>query len=69
MPDIEPRLLPALEQLTEHQRVSVVLTCGFGWTQSDVAELLEISPSSVRTHQARALARLAEVLEVSRHGD
>ena len=69
MPDIEPRLLPALEQLTEHQRVSVVLTCAFGWQQSEVAELLELSPSSVRTHQARALAKLAEILEVSRHGD
>lgn len=67
--DFEPRLLPALERLTEHQRVTVVLTCAYGWLQSEVAELLDISPSSVRTHQARALAKLADELEASRHGD
>ena len=67
--EFEPRLLPALERLTEHQRVTVVLTVAYGWLQSEVAELLEISPSSVRTHQARALAKLAEELEVSPHGD
>ncbi len=69
LPDFEPRLLPALESLTEHQRVTVVLTCGYGWQQSEVAELLDISPSSVRTHQTRALAKLADALEVSRHGE
>jgi len=69
LPDFEPQLLPALERLTEHQRVTVVLTCAFGWQQSEVAELLGISPSSVRTHQARALAKLAEQLEVSPHAD
>jgi RNA polymerase sigma factor (sigma-70 family) len=67
--DFEPRLLPALERLSEHQRVAVVLTCAYGWLQSEVAELLDISPSSVRTHQARALAKLAEELEVTQHGD
>jgi RNA polymerase sigma-70 factor (ECF subfamily) len=64
--DFEPRLLPALEHLTEHQRVTVVLVCAFGWLQSEVAGLLEISHSSVRTHLARALAKLGEELEVSR---
>src|SRR5262245_13793391 len=42
LPEFEPRLLPALEHLTEHQRVTVVLTCAYGWQQSEVAELLEI---------------------------
>ena len=65
----EPRLIPALERLSEHQRVVVVLTCAYGWLQSEVAELLEISSSSVRTHQSRALTKLAQELEVSRHGD
>ncbi len=64
----EPKLIPALEQLTEHQRVVVVLTCAYGWLQSEVADLLDISPSSVRTHQTRALEKLAEQLEVTRHG-
>jgi DNA-directed RNA polymerase specialized sigma24 family protein len=65
----EPQLIPALERLTEHQRVVVVLTCAYGWHQSEVAELLDISCSSVRTHQSRALAKLAEELEMTRHGD
>jgi DNA-directed RNA polymerase specialized sigma24 family protein len=65
----EPRLIPALERLSEQQRVVVVLTCAYGWLHSEVAELLEISASSVRTHQTRALAKLAQELEVSRHGD
>ncbi len=67
--EFEPRLLPALERLSEMQRVVVVLTCAYGWRQAEVAELLEIAPSSVRTHQARALERLADELKVNRHGD
>ena len=69
VPDFEPRLVPALERLSEQQRVTVVLTCAYGWLQSEVAELLEVSASSVRTHLARALAKLAEELEVTSHGD
>ena len=67
--DFEPRLLPALERLSEHQRVVVVLTCAYGWRHAEVAELLSISSSSVRTHAARALDKLAEELKVSRHGN
>lgn len=64
LPDFEPGLLPALEELSEPQRVSVVLVHGFGWTQADVAELLDVSPSTVRTHTARALTKLQAALEV-----
>ena len=67
--EFEPRLLPALERLSEMQRVVVVLTSAYGWQQAEVAALLEITPSSVRTHQARALERLADELKVNRHGD
>ncbi len=67
--DFEPGLLPALERLSEHQRVVVVLTCAYRWHQAEVAELLSISPSSVRTHLARALDKLADELKVSRHGN
>jgi RNA polymerase sigma-70 factor (ECF subfamily) len=67
--EFEPGLAPALERLSEHQRVVVMLTCGYGWQQAEVAELLSISPSSVRTHLARALDRLADELKVSRHGN
>ncbi len=67
--DFEPRLLPALEELTETQRTCVVMVHAYGWGQTEVAELLEISPSSVRTHIARALDRLQRALEVSNHAE
>jgi DNA-directed RNA polymerase specialized sigma24 family protein len=69
LPDIEPRLVPALEALTEPQRVCVVMVHAYGWGHTDVAEVLEISPSSVRTHVSRALANLHEALEGTRHGE
>lgn len=67
LPDLEPGLLPALEDLTETQRVVVVLVVGLQWRQSEVAELLDISHSSVRTHLERAMTHLRESLEAPRH--
>lgn len=64
LPDFEPGLIPALEALSEHQRIAVVLVHGFGWSLVDVAELLDISPSTIRTHLSRALQRLQAALEV-----
>jgi DNA-directed RNA polymerase specialized sigma24 family protein len=68
LPDIEPGLVPALEALSEQQRVVVVLVAGLQWRQSEVAELLEISHASVRTHLERGLAHLRRELEGARHG-
>ncbi len=67
--DFEPGLVPALGQLTESQRVCVMLIHGFGWSQAEVADLLEVSPSSVRTHLARALTSLRDDLKVVSGGD
>ncbi|MEM9132260.1 MAG: sigma-70 family RNA polymerase sigma factor [Actinomycetota bacterium] len=67
LPHFEPGLLPALEELSESQRVAVVLVHGFGWTQAEVAELLDVSPSTIRTHIARALTKLQSALEVEPH--
>ena len=67
--DFEPRLLPALEELSEAQRVCVVMVHAYAWGQTEVAELLDVSPSTVRTHIARALDRLQQALEVSHHAD
>ncbi len=64
-PDVEPGLLPALARLSAKQRTVVVLVHGFGWSQADVAELLEINPSTVREHLGRALSRLRDELEVT----
>jgi hypothetical protein len=62
-PRVEPGLLPALSRLPEQQRTVVVLVHGFSWRQSEVAELMGISPSTVREHLQRALGRLRHELE------
>lgn len=68
MPDIEPGLVPALEALSDQQRVVVVMVHAFGWPQAAVAELLEISPSTVAEHLRRGMASLRRSLEVASHG-
>lgn len=68
LPDVSPELVPALEELSEQQRVVVVLVAGLQWRQREVAELLELSESTVRTHLRRGLAHLRSVLEGAAHG-
>lgn len=62
---VEPGLRPAIASLSEMQRIVVVLVHGFEWTLSEVAELLDVSKSTVQTHLDRGLARLRAELEVS----
>jgi DNA-directed RNA polymerase specialized sigma24 family protein len=64
-PLVEPGLPAALAVLTNRQRVSVMLVHGAGWTLSETAELLGISPGSVYRHVERALDRLRKSLEVT----
>lgn len=64
-PEIEPSLIPALDRLTEQQRTVVVLVHAFGWTQADVSDLLEVSPSTVADHLRRAISHLRSELEVT----
>jgi DNA-directed RNA polymerase specialized sigma24 family protein len=63
IPWIEPALDGALRDLTEQQRVAVVLVHAFGWTASEVAELLGVKTTTVQTHVERGLARLRTSLE------
>lgn len=65
LPEFEPGLAPALESLTEPQRVGVVLVHALGWTQREAAELLEVDVSTLRTHIARAMIKLRTALEVN----
>ena len=58
MPWIEPGLPDAVAELSERQRVIVVLVHAFGWKQTDVAEFLGLSHGSVQKHVERALDRL-----------
>jgi DNA-directed RNA polymerase specialized sigma24 family protein len=63
-PWVEPSLLPALSELTDRQRVAVVLVHGFGWTHREVAELTGVAVTSVQNHVERGLEKLRAALEV-----
>ena len=63
----EPALEPSLGQLTQPQRVAVVLICGFQWTHQEVAELLDVQRSTVQNHLERGLSKLRALLEVETH--
>lgn len=65
LPAFEPGLAPALESLSEPQRVSVVTVHALGWTLREAAELLDVDVSTVRTHIARAMTKLRTALEVT----
>lgn len=64
-PWIEPELAGALAELTERQRIAVVLVHGYEWTFAEVADLLGVSVPTVQKHLERALKRLRFRLEVS----
>lgn len=63
LPEVDPGLVPALERLSEQQRTVVLLVVGLQWRQSEVAELLEVSQSTVKTHLDRGLAQLRSIME------
>jgi RNA polymerase sigma factor (sigma-70 family) len=60
-----PELPGALEGLSKHQRVAVVLIHGLGYSEREVADLLGLSRWSVRTHAERGLGRLRSALGVT----
>jgi DNA-directed RNA polymerase specialized sigma24 family protein len=63
-PWVEPALGASLAQLSERQRLAVVLVHGYGWTLREVAELTGTAPTSVQNHVERGLARLRVAMEV-----
>ena len=65
-PWVEPGLSWAVADLPERQRTVVLLLHGYDWTQSEVAEVLDISKASVQRHGERAMARLRRKLGVDR---
>ncbi len=65
LPDIHPELLIALGRLSDQQRAVVVLVRAFGWRQTEVADILGVSPSTIHAHLDRALERLRALMEVS----
>ncbi len=57
-------IAPALESLSEQQRTAVVLVHGYGIPLRSVADLMDVSPATVREHTSRALTRLRRALEI-----
>jgi RNA polymerase sigma factor (sigma-70 family) len=64
-PWVEPDLPDALSALPEQQRVVVMLLHCFEWTMAEVAELLQVSKSTVQTHAERGLASLRDRMGVT----
>jgi len=62
LPWVEPGLPSALEKLSGKQRTCVWLVHGLGWQQVEVAEILEVSADTVRTHLARGMKKLRRAL-------
>lgn len=65
LPDVEPRLVPALLGLPSRQRTAVWLVHACQWRPAEVAEAMGVSPSAVSTHLSRGLHQLRAVLEVT----
>jgi DNA-directed RNA polymerase specialized sigma24 family protein len=61
---VEPHLPEALAGLTDRERQAVVLIEGFGWTFREVADLIEVSVSSVQSYVERGLRKLRDELGV-----
>ena len=64
LPRVEPALPKAVARLSEQQRIVVALVYGYGWTMSEVAELLGTAKTTVQNHAERGLARLRKTLGV-----
>ncbi len=64
-PWVEPGLPRALAALPERERVVVLLVHAYGWAMSEVAELLEVTKSTVQTHSERGVRKLRRKLGVS----
>lgn len=63
-PRVEPGLPVALAKLTRMQRTCVVLVHAYGYGQTEVGHLLDVSPSTVRSHLDRGLSALRDAMEV-----
>ncbi len=64
MPEIEPGLVPALEELSPQQRAAVLLVHSFNYTYAEAAEVLDVSVSSLRNHLNRGMKKLRKRLGV-----
>jgi RNA polymerase sigma-70 factor (ECF subfamily) len=64
LPHVEPGLPAALESLSDAQRTAVVLLHSEEWSEREVAGLMDVDRSTVRSHRDRGLKKLRNALEV-----
>ncbi len=64
-PWVEPGLPDALKSLSNRQRMAVVLVHAYGWSQREAADVMQVSPDTVRSHLERGLSKLRSSLEVA----
>jgi RNA polymerase sigma-70 factor (ECF subfamily) len=62
---VEPQLPRALANLSERQRVTVVLVHSFHWSLAEVADQLGVAKGTVQNHLERGLRALREELGVA----
>lgn len=62
LPNVEPKLLPAMRTLSPMQQSAVWLVHGCGWPYREVGEALGVSASAVGTHLERGMRHLRSVL-------
>jgi DNA-directed RNA polymerase specialized sigma24 family protein len=67
-PWVEPNLEKGLACLSDLQRTAVVLHFSFAWTYGEIAELLDMSISTVRNHIDRGMQKLRSSLRVAVDG-
>jgi RNA polymerase sigma factor (sigma-70 family) len=60
----EPGLVGALETLSERQRIVVSLVHGYGWSMTEVGDLLGVGKSTVQSYEQRGMKRLRRKLGV-----
>ena len=65
LPEVEPRLMTALQRLPAMQRSAVWLVHACEWSYAEAAEALGISASAVGTHLSRAMPKLRTALGVT----
>ena len=62
LPNVEPKLVPAMRALSPMQRSTVWLVHGCGWSYRETGEALGVSASAVGTHLERGMTHLRRAL-------
>lgn len=62
--DLRTALMAALRRLPRQQRAALVLRFWIGMSEAETAAALGCSPGTAKTHTARGLARLRELVEM-----